>query len=159
MRFLIALFALAGIIDSCLALRIHNQDPTVAPPCAVTEKWDCGRVNHSRYSVFPPEDLFEDPGSKKIHIPVALLGILGYSAILVLALAKQYTLTLLATLGGFGFAAYLSYLEQYKIEKWCIYCVWSQVFIACALVCTILALALKARDKRKFEQAAVRLAQ
>jgi hypothetical protein len=28
MRFLIVLLAIAGIIDSALALRIHNQDPS-----------------------------------------------------------------------------------------------------------------------------------
>jgi hypothetical protein len=54
MRYLIAILALAGIFDSCLALRIHNQNPAEAPPCAVSEKFDCGVVNHGRYSVFPP---------------------------------------------------------------------------------------------------------
>ena len=54
MRYLIAVLALAGIFDSCLALRIHYQNPADAPPCAVTEKFDCGAVNHGRYAVFPP---------------------------------------------------------------------------------------------------------
>jgi vitamin-K-epoxide reductase (warfarin-sensitive) len=56
MRFLIVLLAIAGIIDSALALRIHNQDPSKAPPCAVTEKFDCGAVNHGRFSVITPTD-------------------------------------------------------------------------------------------------------
>jgi len=55
MRYLIVLLALAGLVDSVLALRIHMQDPSQAPPCAVTEKWDCGAVNHSRFAVFPAE--------------------------------------------------------------------------------------------------------
>ena len=32
MRYLIAILALAGIFDSVLALRIHNQNPADAPP-------------------------------------------------------------------------------------------------------------------------------
>ncbi|HEY4358022.1 MAG TPA: vitamin K epoxide reductase family protein [Acidobacteriaceae bacterium] len=159
MRFLIALLALAGVFDSYLALRIHNQDPSVAPPCAVTEKWDCGAVNHSRYSVFPPESLFEDPGSKAIHVPVALLGIIGYSVIFLLSIANLLKLTLLSALGGFAFAGYLSYLEKFTIEKWCIYCVWSQTIIAAILLCTIVALILERRRKRRFERSAIMVAQ
>lgn len=159
MRFLIALLALAGIFDSYLALRIHNQDPSVAPPCAVTEKWDCGTVNHSRYSVFPAESLFEEPGAKKVHIPVALLGIVGYALIFLLAIAKQLKLTLVCALGGFGFAAYLSYLEKFTIEKWCIYCVWSQTIITVIVLTTILALILQGRARRRFERSAIMIAQ
>ena len=88
MRYLIALLAIAGLIDSALALRIHYQDPSQAPPCAVTAKFDCGAVNHSRYAVFPPVSFDEAPGSKKVHIPVAIFGIIGYGVIALTALAK-----------------------------------------------------------------------
>ena len=54
MRFLIALLAIAGLVVSILALKVHNMDPSQAPPCAVSEHWDCGAVNHSRFAVFPP---------------------------------------------------------------------------------------------------------
>ena len=145
MRYLIALLALAGLIDSVLALRIHQQDPLSAPPCAVTEKWDCGAVNHSRYAVFPTESLFEDPASKTIHIPVAWFGILGYAAIIGLALFNRLWLTLGAGFVGFGFAAYLSYLEARVITKWCIYCVWSQALITAIVLCTLVALLLDRR--------------
>jgi vitamin-K-epoxide reductase (warfarin-sensitive) len=70
MRYLIALLALAGLIDSVLALRIHNQDPSQAPPCAVTEKFDCGAVNHGRFAEFPPPSFDEAPDSKKLHIGI-----------------------------------------------------------------------------------------
>ena len=155
MRFLIALLAIAGLVDSVLALRIHQQDPLSAPPCAVTEKWDCGRVNHSRYAVFPPEALFPDPADKSLHIPVAIFGIVGYALIAVLALAKRYWLTLAATLVGCGFAGYLSYLEWRVIDKWCIYCVWSQAIVAAILACTVTVLLLERRATARSQPATV----
>ena len=155
MRFLIALLALAGLFDSVLALRIHLQDPAAAPPCAVTERWDCGTVNHSRFSVFPPTSFDEAPNSKKVHVPVAILGIIGYGLIAVLALANQLWATLQAAEIGFAFAAFLTYMEAYVIEKWCIYCVYSQTIIAAILLCTIVALILQHRRKRSFASSAV----
>ena len=149
MRYLIVLLALAGIIDSALALRIHNQDPSTAPPCAVTERFDCGAVNHSRFAVFPPSSFDEDPASKKVHIPVALFGIIGYALIAVLALANRLWLTLQAAEIGFAFASFLSYMEAFVIEKWCIYCLWSQAIITAILLCTIVALLLQGRKKRQ----------
>lgn len=148
MRFLIALLAIAGIFDSTLALRIHNQNPADAPPCAVTEKFDCGTVNHSRYAEFPPPTFDEAPNSGKIHVPVALIGIFGYALIAVLALAKRYWLTLQAAEIGFAFAAFLTYLEAYVLEKWCIYCLWSMAIITATLLCTIAALVLQYRSRR-----------
>jgi vitamin-K-epoxide reductase (warfarin-sensitive) len=149
MRYLIVLLALAGIIDSALALRIHNQDPSTAPPCAVTERFDCGAVNHSRFAVFPPSSFDEDPASKKVHIPVALFGIIGYALIAVLALANRLWLTLQAAEIGFAFASFLSYMEAFVIEKWCVYCLWSQAIITTILLCTIVALLLQGRKKRQ----------
>jgi len=137
MRYLIAILALAGIFDSVLALRIHNQNPADAPPCAVTEKFDCGAVNHGRYAVFPPIGFDEPDHSGKIHIPVAMIGILGYALIAGLALSKQYWLTLQAAEIGFACAAFLSFLEAYVIEKWCIYCLYSMCIISAILVLTI----------------------
>jgi uncharacterized membrane protein len=154
MRFLIALLAIAGLIDSVLALRIHMQDPSQAPPCAVTEKWDCGAVNHSRFAVFPAESFDEQPGSKKLHIPVATLGIIGYALIAVAALADRTWLTLQLAEIGFFCAALLSYLEAFVIQKWCVYCVFSQAIIAAILLCAILAAILQHRRKR-FEHSAV----
>ena len=61
MKYLIALLAVAGIVVSTMALRVHYMDPGLAPPCAVTEKFDCGAVNHSRFAVFPPHTFDEDP--------------------------------------------------------------------------------------------------
>lgn len=137
MRYLIALLAIAGLIDSALALRIHYQDPSQAPPCAVTEKFDCGAVNHSRFAVFPPTSFDEAPDSKKVHIPVAIFGIIGYGLIALTALSKLPWLTLQLAEIGFAFAAFLTYMEAYILEKWCIYCVWSMGLISAILLCNI----------------------
>ena len=153
MRYLIALLALAGLIDSALALRIHMQDPNAAPPCAVSERWDCGAVNHSRFSSFPPPSFDEPADSKKLHIPVATLGILGYGLIAGFALANRLWITLQLTEIGLAFAAFLTYMEEYVIQKWCIYCVWSQAIIAAILAVTIVALVLDHRKTRLASQA------
>ena len=134
MRFLIVILALAGLIDSVLALRIHLQDPNAAPPCAVTERWDCGSVNHSRFSVFPPTSFDEAPGSKAVHIPVAI--------------ADHLWITLQLTEIGFAFAAFLTYMEDYVIQKWCIYCVYSQIIIGVILILNAVALVLRHRKRR-----------
>jgi vitamin-K-epoxide reductase (warfarin-sensitive) len=145
MRYLIALLAVAGIVVSSLALRIHFMDPNAAPPCAVTEHWDCGTVNHGKYSVFPPL-LFDDkPGA--LHIPVAAMGILGYALIAGFALAGRLRIVLEFARIGFFFAAFLTYIEAYIIQMWCIYCVWSQGIIAAIVVATVVALLLRRRRR------------
>jgi vitamin-K-epoxide reductase (warfarin-sensitive) len=135
MKYLIALLAFAGIVVSGLALRVHYQDPNEAPPCAVTEKFDCGTVNHSRYAVFPARTFDEDPKSKG-HIPVAMLGIIGYALMAGFALWGRMWVVLELAQVGFFFAAMLSYLEAFVIEKWCIYCLWSQGIVATILLLT-----------------------
>jgi vitamin-K-epoxide reductase (warfarin-sensitive) len=145
MKYLIALLAVAGIIVSTMALRVHYMDPTLAPPCAVTEKFDCGAVNHSRFAVFPPRTFDEDPKAGS-HIPVAMLGIVGYAAIAVAALMGRWWLTFEFAQIGFMFAAFLSYIEAYVLQKWCIYCLWSQGIVTAILLLTIVALVMRRRQ-------------
>lgn len=147
MRYLIALLAVAGIVDSTMALRIHYMDPALAPPCAVTEKFDCGAVNHGRFAVFPPHTFDEDPKAGW-HIPVAMLGIVGYAALGVAALMGRWWLVFEFAQIGFLFAAFLSYLEAYVLQKWCIYCLWSQGIITAILLVTVGVLIARWRQGR-----------
>lgn len=145
MRYLIALLAVAGIVVSSLALHVHYMDPASAPPCAVSEHWDCGTVNHSKYSVFPPLSFDEKPGA--IHIPVAVFGIVGYALMTVFALLGRLTIVLELARIGFFCAAFLTYIEAYIIETWCIYCVWSQTIVAAILILTVIAILLRRRRR------------
>jgi vitamin-K-epoxide reductase (warfarin-sensitive) len=148
MKFLIALLAIAGLVDSVLALKVHNMDPNAAPPCAVSEHWDCGAVNHSRFAVFPPRTFDEAPNAKG-HLPVAIVGIVGYSLIGLLAIFGRLWSVLHLAEVGFLCACFLSYLEAFVMEKWCIYCVWSQGLMTAILLTTILALFLQRRAERR----------
>lgn len=152
MKYLVALLAFAGIVVSAMALHVHYMDASQAPPCAVTEKFDCGAVNHSRFAVFPPRTFDEDPKGGH-HVPIALLGIIGYALIAVLAIAGWWWLTFQAALIGFMFAAFLSYLEAFVLEKWCIYCLWSQGIIAVILVVTGCMLAVRRMRSRQMTMA------
>lgn len=129
LRLLIALLAVGGAVVSGLALRVHLQDPGVAPPCAVDEHWDCGAVNHSRFAVFPPRSFDEDPKSTG-HLPVAIAGIAGYVVIALLALFRRDFWTFEVSQIGLFLALGLTFLEKYILQKWCIYCVWSQSIMA-----------------------------
>lgn len=65
--------------------------------------------------------------SKLAGVPVALIGLLGYIAILGSLLVPESERTRLATVAftvvGFGFSAYLTYRELFSIHHICEYCV------------------------------------
>ena len=108
MRYLIALLALAGIVVSTLALRVHYSTET--QPCSINEKWDCGIVNHSPFAVIA-------------HVPVAAIGIAGYLVLAGLALARRrFTLASLAVIAQ-GFSLYLTHIEKSVLQVYCLYCV------------------------------------
>jgi len=114
MRYLIALLAVAGILVSYLALRVHYS--TDIQPCDINAHWDCGIVNHSPFAMMGP-------------VPVAAIGIAGYALLGVLALARRRKLVLAASIVGLGFALYLTYIEKFVLMVWCLYCVISQGLI------------------------------
>jgi uncharacterized membrane protein len=122
MRYWIALLALAGAVVSGLALQVHYSTGT--EPCSINEKWDCGIVNHSPFAVIGP-------------VPVAAIGIAGYAAILVLALARRKRLVLLAALVGLGFSLYLTHIEKDVLLVWCVYCVSSLGIISLITISTL----------------------
>lgn len=134
MRFLtaaIVVLCLAGVVASSLALREHYNTGT--SPCAIDEVWDCGAVNHSPYAALR-------------GVPVALIGILGYSFLAALA-GRFPVITALGALAGTFFALRLSWIEWKILEAWCIYCVASQAIIGAILGLSVVAV-LASRKKR-----------
>jgi uncharacterized membrane protein len=99
----------------------------VTPPCSIKGN-PCSQVQKSQYSLLA-------------GVPVALIGLLGYIAILGSLLAPEgerarFTTTALI-LGGFGFSLYLTYRELFTLHKICEWCVSSAVIMA-ILVCLTL---------------------
>jgi vitamin-K-epoxide reductase (warfarin-sensitive) len=133
-RYLISILALAGLVVSWLALRVHYS--TESAPCSINEKWDCGIVNHSPYAVMR-------------GVPVAAIGIAGYLLIALFALAGLRALVLAATLAGMGFALYLTNIEAHVLGVWCMYCVASQVLIAVLLLLSIAWWAWSLRQRKR----------
>jgi uncharacterized membrane protein len=90
----------------------------IKPACTAGES--CTKVQTSVYS-------------KLVGIPVALIGLLGYIAILGSLLVPQNETTRLATMAftlvGFGFSAYLTYRELFSIHAICEWCASSAVIM------------------------------
>jgi uncharacterized membrane protein len=111
-----AALALAGLAVSGYLTYIHYAG--IAPVCA-GGGGACERVQSSHYA-------------ELAGVPVALLGLVGYALILAaLRLpgeAGRLTTALLA-LVGFGFSAYLTYLELFEIDAICQWCVASAVLM------------------------------
>ena len=78
---------------------------------------------------------------------VATIGIAGYSIIAILALFGRWWIVLQLAEIGFFSDAMLSYLEAFVLQKWCIYCVWSQGIITAILLATIVAILLRRRRR------------
>jgi uncharacterized membrane protein len=86
-----------------------------APVCAVSH--GCQTVQQSRYA-------------ELAGVPVALLGLLGYGAILI-SLGRDCeaarTVTAFLALAGFGFSGWLTYVELARLDAVCSWCVASAV--------------------------------
>jgi uncharacterized membrane protein len=115
MRYVIAVLALAGAVVSGLALQVHYTIGTT--PCSINEKWDCGVVNHSSYA-------------EVAGIPVAIIGIVGYLALMWLGLVRQRAILTLAAVAGLVFSLYLAHVERDILGIWCLYCVISLADVA-----------------------------
>lgn len=119
---IIALLALVGIVVSSVSLA-HHYSTSKTAYCDFSESFNCDIVNRSSYSTI-------------MGIPVALIGVLGYLAVLGLATiyrAKPDTalVLLLGGLAGLAFALYLTYIEAHVLGVWCILCLSSLLVIFC----------------------------
>ncbi|HLL91489.1 MAG TPA: vitamin K epoxide reductase family protein [Solirubrobacteraceae bacterium] len=109
-------FTLAGLGIASYLTFIHYSGIKVI--CTAGES--CTKVETSVYS-------------ELAGVPVALLGLLGYSAILGLLLAPENETTRFAmtalTLVGFAFSAYLTYRELFSIHAICEWCATSAAIL------------------------------
>ena len=117
----IAILAVAGVVVSVVSLQRHYARSASAF-CDFGERFNCDIVNRSEYS-------------SVMGIPVAGIGIVGYGALLALATvyrsrAESPLRLLAAAVAGLGFALYLTYIEAYVLDTWCILCLGSLGLIA-----------------------------
>ncbi|HVI08961.1 MAG TPA: vitamin K epoxide reductase family protein [Candidatus Binatia bacterium] len=118
---LIAIFALAGVAVSGVSLQRHYAR-SESKFCDIGEKFNCDIVNRSEYSSL-------------IGIPVAAIGVAGYAFLFVLAAFRRSQpetplRLVLASLAGLAFALYLTYVEGFVLDTWCILCLTSLGLIA-----------------------------
>lgn len=129
----IAVLTVAGVVVSAVSLERHYAKSASAF-CDFGERFNCDIVNRSEYS-------------SVMGIPVAGIGVAGYGVLFALATAYRSRMQtplrlLVAALAGLGFALYLTYVEGYVLETWCILCLSSLALIA---TITALAAVVKAR--------------
>ena len=132
----IAMFAVLGIAVSSVSLDHHFRKSKTSY-CDFGQSFNCDIVNRSEYSTIA-------------GIPVALIGILGYAALLAFATfyrekAETPLILVLCSVAGLGFALYLTYVEKFILYTWCILCLSSLAFI---LAITVLSTSLLAHRMR-----------
>lgn len=118
---LVAVLATGGVVVSSVALH-HHYGTSQTSFCDIAENFSCDIVNRSAYSTVA-------------GVPDALIGILGYAALLVLAAFQKNNpqtpaILLAGSLAGLGFALYLTYVEKYVLATWCILCLSSLALIS-----------------------------
>jgi len=114
--------ALAGVGIASYLVYVHYSG--TEPICSISH--GCATVQKSSYA-------------KLAGVPVALIGLLGYVAILASLFARGATGRMAGAgmaLVGLGFSGWLTYLEAERIHAWCQWCVGS------AVVMTLLAVVL-----------------
>lgn len=117
----IAILAAAGIGISSVSL-YHHYERSESSFCNINQTFNCDIVNHSSYSTL-------------LGIPVALIGILGYAALLGASIFRRNNpetpkVLLAVSLVGLTFALYLTYVEGYVLAAWCVLCLSSLAIIA-----------------------------
>jgi uncharacterized membrane protein len=120
LRITLIVLATIGLGVASYLTYVHYAD--INPVCTSSS---CLKVQTSVYS-------------KLVGVPVAVLGLIGYVAILGSLLAPESETsrlaTLVFTLAGFGFSAYLTYRELFSIHAVCEWCA-SSAGIMTILVC------------------------
>lgn len=134
----LVVLALVGIGIASYLTYVHYEG--LSPICAVGH--GCEKVQASRYA-------------KVGGVPVPVIGLVGYVAILI-SLFVRGEVARLATagmaIGGFAFSVYLTSLELFQIHAICQWCVGSAIVMtAIAVLSTIRALRIPSEDLAESE--------
>ena len=118
---LVAILAVGGIVVSSVSLK-HHYATSKTEFCDIGNTFNCDIVNRSEYSEI-------------LGIPVALIGMVGYAAILGLATVYRErretpSLIVAGASAGLAFALYLTYIEGRVLGVWCIMCLSSLALIS-----------------------------
>lgn len=138
LRRIILLLALIGLLLSLYLFKEHLL-PSGKSFCDINQKISCDIVNRSPYAEI-------------LGVPVSLLGILYYLALLVLLLYPRRVACLIArgdaallwrllqaALGvGFLFSLYLTAIEAFVLGVWCPLCVASALIVTGSLLLSFL---------------------
>jgi len=117
---LVAILAVGGIVVSSVSLK-HHYATSKTEFCDIGNTFNCDIVNRSEYSEI-------------LGIPVALIGMVGYAAVLGLATVYRErretpSLIFAGAAAGLAFALYLTYIEGRVLGVWCIMCLSSLALI------------------------------
>jgi len=125
-RVALAALALAGLAISAYLTWAHVSG--AVPVCVGGGAGGCAAVQASRYS-------------EVAGVPVALLGLVAYAAMLLAALLDREGAVLFGVfvaLTGVLFSAYLTYLELFLIRAICQWCVASALVVSAYLAVAVL---------------------
>ena len=116
----IAILAVLGVALSAVSLQRHYAK-SQSKFCDIAVQFNCDIVNRSEFSSF-------------FGIPVAGIGVVGYAVILALVTVYRSrhwapNLLLAGALAGLVFALYLTYVEGFILDTWCILCLGSLAVI------------------------------
>ena len=119
LRAAVGVSALAGVAVAGYLTWVHYRPESLI----CTGGGGCETVQESQYS-------------ELAGIPVALLGLLAYVAVLALTAVDNPTtrlVTAIIAIGGLGFAVYLLALQAFVIDAWCVWCLVNDLLIVPAL--------------------------
>ena len=122
LRFVLGALAIVGLLISGYLTWVHYMGVT---PVCIGGSGGCETVQTSSYAAI-------------LGVPVAMLGLVGYSGLLLSALLRGEIgvyLGFLLALVGVIFSAYLTYLELFVIHAICEWCVASATIMVAALIC------------------------
>lgn len=138
----ISVTSILSILFSIYLVYLHYSK-SLGHFCNFGENFSCDLVNKSIYSLFPP----------KIGIPVAILGLIFFTIILVLSRIiyknienEKHTINYIFVLSILSllFSIYILFTEIFIIKSYCIFCLVLDILI---IINLILSYKLKYRNK------------